>query len=147
MNQTNRPDAAARYRALPFIAGLLVASAAAASAQAPAASPAKFDKAKIKGVVAAMTLEEKAGLVVGEGGGGFGPPQAPPAAGAPAAPAPQAQGASPSGILGQTQRLVPGAAGTTYAVPRLGITPSVLADGPAGLRWGRCSPPPGTPIW
>jgi beta-glucosidase len=114
---------------------LLAAGVTVAAAQAPTAAPPKFDKAKIKSVVAAMTLEEKAALVVGEGGGFGPPPAAPGAPGAPTAPAaPAPNGAPVAGILGQTQRLVPGAAGTTSAVPRLGINPSVLADGPAGLR-------------
>jgi beta-glucosidase len=136
MNQENRRNSAPRYRALHLLGGLLAASVTASAAQTPAAAPAKFDKAKIKSVVAAMTLEEKAALVVGEGGGGFGPPPGPPAVGAPPAPAAAAASNAPpvSGILGTTQRLVPGAAGTTYAVPRLGIGNSVLADGPAGLR-------------
>ncbi len=132
MNRAKRSNFEARYRTACFLAGVLAVGTTAAAAQGPA-SP-KFDKAKIKSVVAAMTLEEKAALVVGEGGG-FGPPPGPPAAGAPVTPAAPAPNAAPaSGILGQTQRLVPGAAGTTYAVPRLGIGPSVLADGPAGLR-------------
>lgn len=87
----------------------------------------QLGKDPVKKVIAAMTLEEKASLVVGvssrRGGG------QPPAAGqnAPAAP--------PSGpMIGQTQSLVAGAAGTTYPLSRLGITPMVLADGPAGLR-------------
>lgn len=60
-------------------------------------------------IVAAMTLEEKAGLIVGAGSGAF---------------------------KGRTQdyQMVPGAAGATHAVDRLGVPPLVLSDGPAGLR-------------
>ena len=92
----------------------------------------QLGKAPLKDVIAAMTLEEKAGLVVGatirrpsaqlgSGGAGVTAAQNPPSpSGAPAA--------------GQPRILVSGAAGTTFAIPRLGITPLVLADGPAGLR-------------
>jgi beta-glucosidase len=109
---------------------LLAATVLAAEGQATGASP-QLGKAKLQSIVAAMTLEEKVTLVVGEGGG-FGPPPTPAAtaaAGAPGTAAPQGGGA-----IGTTQRLVPGAAGTTRAIARLGITSSVLADGPAGLR-------------
>ncbi len=69
-----------------------------------------------------MTLEEKASLVVGKGRA-----MPPPSAGA--------TDAVPAGtMIGQTQALVPGAAGTTFDLSRMGITPMVLADGPAGLR-------------
>jgi len=70
----------------------------------------------IQEVIAAMTLEEKASLVVGAG----------------RAPAPRNL---PGGtIIGQTEIKVPGAAGNTAAIPRLGIPSMVLSDGPAGLR-------------
>lgn len=75
----------------------------------------QLGKSPVKEVIAAMTLEEKAKLVVGNG---FRMP-----------------GARPQGpTVGQTQDKVPGAAGTTFPVPRLGIPSIVLSDGPAGLR-------------
>ena len=74
-------------------------------------------KAPVKNVIAAMTLEEKTNLVVGMGMHMEGLP---------------ASMSNPA--IGQTQDQVPGAAGTTYAIPRLGIPSIVVADGPAGLR-------------
>ena len=64
-------------------------------------------------VLQAMTLREKATLLVGE-----------------LAANQNAQGTQ----IGNTERYIPGAAGNTYAIPRLGIPPTVMADGPAGLR-------------
>ena len=82
-----------------------------ASAQTP-----QLGKNSVKEIIAAMTLEEKAKFLVGNG---FKMPgQKPP--GAP--------------VIGQTEDKVPGAAGTTFAIPRLGIPSIVVADGPAGLR-------------
>lgn len=73
----------------------------------------KLTADNIDEIVAAMTLEEKARLVVGTG----------------------MEGASgDSAVVGATRSLVPGAAGTTYPIERLGIPAVVLADGPAGLR-------------
>lgn len=71
---------------------------------------------KAKALVKSMTLEEKVNLVVGMGmkipgmNNGGGP------------------------VIGQTMDKVPGAAGTTFAIPRLGLPNTVVADGPAGLR-------------
>lgn len=73
--------------------------------------------AKAKELVGKMTLEEKIGLVVGLG-----------------MKMPGAANAKTGPVVGETQDKVPGAAGTTYAIPRLGIPSIVLADGPAGLR-------------
>ena len=63
-------------------------------------------------VLAAMTLEEKAQLLVGGANNFFG------------------DGA----VVGGSAETVPGAAGTTAAIPRLGIPETILTDGPAGVR-------------
>lgn len=73
----------------------------------------KLGKASLDEVVNAMTLEEKAHLIIGTGMAGF---------------------SGDSAVIGETRELVPGAAGTTYPIERLGIPAVVLADGPAGLR-------------
>jgi beta-glucosidase len=74
----------------------------------PQLNPKNVDK-----VLAAMTLEEKVHLLIGTGMAGID---------------------GDSAVVGETKNLVPGAAGTTYPIPRLGIPAIVLADGPAGLR-------------
>ena len=69
----------------------------------------KLSPDNIDAVLADMTTDEKITLVVGAGNETF------------------------TGY-GNTKKIVPGAAGTTSPIERLGITPSVLTDGPAGLR-------------
>jgi len=96
---------------------LALVSLAAAAALASAADPPQLGKSPDKDVIAAMTREEKVDLVTGTG---MRIPGQPPPAQAPA--------------VGSTQRGVPGAAGTTFAIPRLGIPAVIVADGPAGLR-------------
>lgn len=67
-------------------------------------------------VIAAMTLEEKASLLVGNG---F------------YIPGMSAQGLSST--VKEEQKKVPGVAGTTCAIPRLGIPSMVMSDGPSGI--------------
>ena len=83
----------------------------------------RLGKDPVKKVIAAMTLEEKAYFVTGTGRNMAAPGNLKKEDRSPGAPA-----------VGQTQELVPGAAGTTYEIPRLGIPAMVMADGPAGLR-------------
>lgn len=74
----------------------------------------QLGKAPLDEVIAAMTLEEKAHLVIGTGMEGIS--------------------TGDDAVVGETKSIVPGAAGTSYAIERLGIPAIVLADGPAGLR-------------
>ena len=90
---------------------LFAAAAVALTACGP--SVPQLGKSSIDDVIAAMTLEEKVHLVIGTGMAGF---------------------SGDSAVIGSTKKLVPGAAGTTYPIARLGIPSVVLADGPAGLR-------------
>lgn len=89
------------------------ASAAIILAGCAAGTEPQLGKASLDKVIAAMTNEEKVHLVIGTGMAG-------------------AAGDAP--VVGETRNIVPGAAGTTYPIPRLGIPGIVLADGPAGLR-------------
>jgi len=63
-------------------------------------------------VIKAMTLEEKAKLLVGGANNFF----------------------AANAVVGGEADLVAGAAGTSPAIPRLGIPATVLTDGPAGVR-------------
>ena len=65
-------------------------------------------------VLKAMALEEKAMLVVGGNC--------------------QIASTGDNGMIGGHAQRVPGAAGATQAIPRLGIPSTVLTDGPAGVR-------------
>lgn len=67
----------------------------------------------IEEVIKAMTLEEKAQLLVGGGNDGF---------------------VGSGAMLGHQKKFVPGTAGTTVAIPRLGIPATVQCDGPAGVH-------------
>ena len=90
----------------------------------------------VKEVVAAMTLEEKALLVVGTGILFPGMPATSSADGEEPFPDEQGQKVYTEyrTMVENIQKLVAGAAGRTAAFSRLGIPTMVLADGPAGLR-------------
>lgn len=94
----------------------IIAFSAAAALALPAAAQPKLTADNIDAVIAAMTLEEKAMLVTGTGMAGFND-----------------DGAN-NPVVGATRSIVPGAAGTTWPLERLGIPAVVTADGPAGLR-------------
>ena len=66
---------------------------------------------KINDVISTMTLKEKVYLLIG-------------------------MGRDVQNNMSEAQKaaMLSGAAGLTYDIPRLGITPAVLTDGPAGLR-------------
>lgn len=77
------------------------------NAQTPQLNASNIDE-----VLKAMTLEEKAKLLVGGANNFFGT----------------------GAVVGGEADLVAGAAGTSPAIPRLGIPATVLTDGPAGVR-------------
>ena len=72
----------------------------------------KLSATNIDEVLKAMTLEEKAKLLVGGANNFFGT----------------------GAVVGGEADLVPGAAGTSPEIARLGIPATVLTDGPAGVR-------------
>ncbi|MCR5131153.1 MAG: glycoside hydrolase family 3 C-terminal domain-containing protein [Prevotella sp.] len=90
---------------LATVASLITTNAMAQ--QAPQLSADNIDA-----VLKAMTLQEKARLLVGSATDFFGE----------------------TAVVGNSATLVPGAAGSTPAIPRLGIPATVLTDGPAGVR-------------
>ena len=91
---------------------LITAVAAFLTTLAMTAQP-KLNADNIDEVLKAMTLEEKAQLLVGGGNDGF---------------------VGSGAMLGHQKKLVAGAAGITVEIPRLGIPATVLADGPAGVH-------------
>jgi beta-glucosidase len=109
-----------------YAAGIMLAMLTASSITVKAQTKPvpQLGKNSIQEVIAAMTLQEKCSLVVGTG----------------KAPRPKMKAGVSSGfvapppMIGKTERKVPGAAGNTAAIPRLGIPSLVLSDGPAGVR-------------
>ena len=92
---------------------IMILSAAALALAACSGGAPQLKTASVDKVLKAMTLEEKVHLVIGTG---------------------MAGASGESAVIGSTKDIVPGAAGTTCPIERLGIPAIVLADGPAGLR-------------
>ena len=84
-----------------------------ATAMALAGCSSEMKHINIEDTIAKMSVEDKAHFVIGTGMKGF---------------------TGNNAVIGTTQSLVPGAAGTTYPLDSLGLPAIVLADGPAGLR-------------
>lgn len=96
-----------KHIATCLAAGMLSASSAMAQ-NAPQLRADNIDE-----IIAAMTLEEKAQLLVGGGNDGF---------------------VGSGSMMGHQKKLVAGAAGITVENKRLGIPATVMTDGPAGVH-------------
>jgi beta-glucosidase len=115
-------------------AALLLHTTGLAQEQTP-----QLGKATVKQVVAAMTLEEKAKLVVGMG---FKMPGMPAPAKKTDAEKPKTDSVSKEGFQlppidpadASIPGKVPGSAGRTHAITRLGIPSMTVSDGPSGVR-------------
>src|ERR1700679_2323074 len=119
----------------PIAALLIAVSSFVLTVNAQAKKPLpQLGKSSLKQVIAAMTVEEKAKLVVGMG---FKMPGMPPPV--------KGEKPKPIDIGGfklppsdpeayEVPEKVAGTAGRTHAIPRLGIPSITVSDGPAGLR-------------
>ncbi len=117
--------------ALAFFTGIVLSAQAQQKNNYP-----QLGKSPVKAVIAAMTLEEKASMLTGAG------INIPPSAGVDLS---QADVSTfgfdfkqiipvPGTLAANTKSPISLAAGTTIAIPRLGIPCVVVNDGPAGLR-------------
>lgn len=91
-----------------LMTGIAIAMTAASATAQPQLHADNIDE-----IIQAMTLEEKAQLLVGGGNDGF---------------------VGSGAMLGHQKKIVAGAAGITVAIPRLGIPATVQCDGPAGVH-------------
>jgi len=92
------------------MAAMMTAATVTATGQSKAP---QLNEGNIDEVVKAMTLEEKAQLMVGGGNDGF---------------------VGSGSRMGHQEKIVAGAAGITCAIERLGIPATVMTDGPAGVH-------------
>lgn len=95
------------FRSVTFCLLVSISLATTAQDEVP-----RLGKASISAIVKAMTLEEKASLVVGTGL--------------------RFEGRGP--VIGEADGRVPGATGNTMSIARFNIPGTVLTDGPAGVR-------------
>lgn len=107
----SKPSCSRTASALALAASLQMTAPAVADDATP-----RLGVSPVRDVIQAMTLEEKVALVLGQGMAGM-------------------SGGMQGPVVGvDANSRVPGAAGTTFPIARLGIPSVVMADGPAGLR-------------